>query len=149
MAPYTVPLLINGESRQAKETFQVVSPATGELLYPCSSASIEDAESAVTAAAEALRSWRQTTVATRRDILLKTAEILANRREELAKYASEETGAPVSWGEFNVDLAIECVKDIAGRVATLEGTFPTTKDANTSAIIMKEPYGVVLSIAPW
>jgi acyl-CoA reductase-like NAD-dependent aldehyde dehydrogenase len=31
----------------------------------------------------------------------------------------------------------------------LDGSFPMTRDANTSCIVMNEPYGVVLSIAPW
>lgn len=146
---YTVPLLINGEPRQTQDTFEVTSPATGEVLYPCSSASVGDAEAAVTAAAEAFRSWRQTTVAPRRDILLKAADVMSNRREELSQYLSAETGAPPSWGDFNVNLAIDFIKDVAGRIASLEGSFVSTRDPNFSAIIMKEPYGVILSIAPW
>lgn len=146
---YAVPLLINGEPRQAQETFQVISPATGELLYHCASASVGDAEAAVTAAAEAFRSWRQTTAATRRDILLKAAEVMSHRREELTDYMIAETGATASWSEFNVDTTINFIKDTAGRVSSLEGRFPMTQNANTSAIITQEPYGVILSISPW
>lgn len=146
---YTVPLFINGEARQTKDTFKVVSPTTGEVVHHCASASVEDAEEAVSAAAEAFKSWRQTKPGERRDIILKAAEVMSKRREELVKCITSETGATVGWGHFNVDLAMEFTKDIAGRVSGIQGSFPPTRDADISAIVMKQPYGVVLAIAPW
>jgi acyl-CoA reductase-like NAD-dependent aldehyde dehydrogenase len=148
-ATYTVPLFINGEHRRASESFNVTSPGTGEVLYRCSSSSIEDAEAAVNAASEAFVSWRRSTPTARRDILLKAADVMAQRQDELARYMICETGAAEAWARFNLATAIDMIKDVAGRVTSLEGSFPTTKDADSSAIVMKEPYGVVLAIAPW
>ena len=148
-APVTVPFFIGGQSYEPEKSFEVTSPKSGEVVHHCGSASLKDAESAVAAAAAAFPSWRQTTPSQRRDILLKAAEIMEKRREELVGIADEETGGGEHWANFNVTVSVDLIKDAAGRVASLEGSYPMTKDNNVSAIIMREPFGVVLSIAPW
>lgn len=146
---YTVPIFINGEPRHTSETFDITSPGTGEVLHQCGSASTEDAEAAVNAASNAFASWRRSTPTERRDILLKAADVMSKRQDELAGYMMRETGAVEAWARLNLTSAIDFIKDVAGRVSSLEGSFPMTRDADSSAIVLKEPYGVVLAIAPW
>ncbi|POR34477.1 Vanillin dehydrogenase [Tolypocladium paradoxum] len=146
---FTVPLFINGKEHHPEKTFDVVSPATGKVAHRCGASSVADAGAAVEAAAEAFKTWRKTTPTQRRDIFLKAAEIMNSRREELAGYMREETGAAKPWCDFNLNVATDILKDIAGRIPTLEGSFPAMMDPDTSGIIMREPYGVVLSVAPW
>ncbi|CAM1504473.1 Fc.00g020640.m01.CDS01 [Cosmosporella sp. VM-42] len=146
---YTVPFLINGNEHQSEQHFDVVSPATGEVVHRCSGATVDDAIIAVNAAAEALKSWRKVPPVERRDIFLKAAEVMERRRTELAVYMDDETGCGKGWADFNLDVAIDFIKDVAGRIATIEGSFPTTMSPGTSAIVLPEPYGVVLAIAPW
>lgn len=146
---HTVPLFIDGEEYHPRETFDVVSPATGKVVHRCGSASAGDATNAVNSAAAAFKSWRKTTPSQRRDIFLKAAEGMAKRKDELSQYMVDETGCATAWGEFNVNLTVDFIKDVAGRIATIEGTIPTLADRNTSGLVLKEPYGVVLAIAPW
>ena len=148
-ASYTVPLIINGEEIRRGKTFDVVSPETGKVVHNCVAATLDDAGAAVDAAAAAFKTWKRTTPPKRRDIFLKAAEILDGRREELIGYARAEAGIGRGWSDFIVGLAIGCLKDLAGRLQSLEGSFPATEDPNISSIIMSEPYGVVLAIAPW
>ncbi|KAI8954910.1 Aldehyde/histidinol dehydrogenase [Xylaria longipes] len=149
MAPYTVPFVINGEERVAKDTFEVKSPVTGEVVHLCGVATESDANAAVEAAAAAATSWRDSTTSSRRDVLLKAAETMDRRRSELAQYLADEIGQPLGWAEFNLNVAIDLIKDAAGRVGTLGGFVPRTADPNTGAMVWREPYGVVLAIAPW
>lgn len=144
-----VPLLINGDEHYSDNHFDVTSPATGRALHGCSSATIPDAGKAVDAAAEAFKAWRKTPPAKRRDIFLKAADVMERRRSELVGYMVDETGSGKSWAELNIDIAVDFIKDVAGRIATLEGTYPTLMDPGSSGIVIKEPYGVVLAIAPW
>lgn len=146
---YTVPCLINGQEYHTKDTFNVVSPTTGSVVHRCCSVTAEDAATAANAAAEAFQKWRKVLPAQRRDIFLKAAEIMSSRRQELAQYLVDETGGSHGWAEFNLDVATSIIKDVAGRIATLEGSFPTVMSPDTSAIVMQEPYGVVLAAAPW
>ncbi|KAK2063757.1 aldehyde dehydrogenase [Colletotrichum caudatum] len=146
---YTVPFFIDGEKIVSENTFDVVSPATGKTIHQCGSATEKDVIAAVDSAAEAFKSWKKTTLVQRRDIFLKTAAIMESRKEELARIMSEETGAAAGWSEFILGLGIGCIKDVGGRLVTVEGSIPATNDPNLSAMVLKEPYGVILAIAPW
>jgi len=146
---FTVPFFIGGKDTSADKSFDVVSPSDGKVAHRSGSATLADASAAIAAAADAFKTWRRTTPVQRRDIFLKAADIMAARREELAGYMATETGATPPWCNFNLDVGIGMLKDIAGRIATLEGSFPALMDPNTSAIVMREPYGVVLAMAPW
>lgn len=146
---YTVPFIINGEERRSDRTFDVVSPATSKVSHQCSSASVGDAEDAVNAAANALPEWRKVPPRERRDIFLKAAGVMEGRRDELVGYMRQETCGAESWCNFNVDTAIDFIKDVAGRCGSVEGNIPQTMDPGVTGLVLKEPYGVVLSIAPW
>lgn len=145
----THPLLISNKPYPTKASFPVHSPATGKLLHHFSSASIEDAEHAITTAQKAYPAWRALPPPKKRDILLKASEIMASRKEHFVQICADETGATPGWGEFNHNLAVEVLKDIAGRLSSIAGTIPTTSQEGVSALVYKEPYGVILAIAPW
>ncbi|OTB04499.1 hypothetical protein M426DRAFT_320859 [Hypoxylon sp. CI-4A] len=148
MSAYTVPFLINGEERHAEKTFDVTSPDTGKVLHKCSVATEADALAAIEAAETAGQQWRNLSTSGRRDIFLRAAEITEKRQEELTQYMIDEVGAPQGWAAFNINLAIDMLRDVAGRVSAVEGTVPPCAPG-LSAMVVKEPYGVVLSMAPW
>lgn len=146
---HTVPAFIKGADHHSGSAYDVVSPATGKVVHRYRSVSVEDAGLAVDAAAEALKTWRKTPPELRRDIFLKAAEVMERRRSELVQYMIDETGSDPGWAQFNVNVTVNHIKDVAGRIITLEGSFPPTMSVDTSAIVLQEPYGVVLAIAPW
>ena len=145
-----IPLQINGHEVKTSTTFDVVDPSTGKVIWKSASASKEDAVNAIEAAQAAFPAWSKTKPAKRRDIMLKAAEILQSRAEELGGYMMTETGsqAPFATG-FNIPTSVEMLKDIAGRIVTIAGSVPVCGEEGTNAIVYKEPYGVVLGIAPW
>jgi len=147
--PYTVPFFIGGEEVLPPKTFDVVSPGTGEVVHKSGSASDVEVKAAADAATKAFKTWKNSLPHERRDIFLKAAEVFEKRREELGNYMMSETGAPRQWADFNIQTARDFLFDMAGRVATLDGAFPTTKDPNFGALVLKEPFGAVLAIAPW
>jgi acyl-CoA reductase-like NAD-dependent aldehyde dehydrogenase len=148
-ADYSVPFLIGGKEVHPEKTFDVVSPATGKVVHRCGAATDKEVQLAVDAAATAFKSWKNTTQKSRRDILFKAAEVMQRRTEELIGYMVDETGCPRGWAEFNLKVARDLIIDVAGRLCTIEGSFPATEDEGLSALVLREPYGVVLAIAPW
>lgn len=144
-----VPFFIDGKHVVGAKTFGVTNPATGKVVHQCSSASEADAHAAVDAAARALPAWRAMLPAKRRDIFLKAAAVLEQRRDELATTHVEELGVSRQWADFNLSVAKDLILDVAGRLVTIEGSIPTTQDPNTGALVVKEPFGVILAIAPW
>ncbi|OJD16322.1 hypothetical protein AJ78_03491 [Emergomyces pasteurianus Ep9510] len=149
MASNTIPLLLDNESVITPETFDVINPNTGAVVYKCSSSSVVDAVRAADSANAAFKSWAKVKPSARREILLKVTEIYERRKEELIGYAQEETGSGRLFAEFNWGLGLDLLKDVAGRSLSTEGTVPILKDDGRSGIVYKEPYGVILSIAPW
>ncbi|KAI9726655.1 MAG: hypothetical protein M1834_008968 [Cirrosporium novae-zelandiae] len=147
----TIPLQINGEEVKTATSFPIVSPATKKKIWYSSSASVDDAIRATEAAQAAFPSWSRTKAAYRRDILLKAASLIESRKEELIDYMRQETGAEDFFARnFNIPLSQEIVRDVAGRIAVaIAGSVPESAHNDTNAIVYKEPYGVILAIAPW
>ena len=149
-AKHTVPIQINGKEVRTEHTFDVANPATGKVLWESSSASKNHAINAIEAAQAAFPTWSKTKPSKRRDILLKAADIIASRAEELGRYMVDETGSVMAYATgFNVPGSVEMLRDVAGRIATVTAYMPVVAGEGKSALVLKEPYGVVLGIAPW
>jgi acyl-CoA reductase-like NAD-dependent aldehyde dehydrogenase len=145
-----VPLQINGKDVTTSKTFDVYNPSTGKVIHQASSASVSDAKAAADAAQAAFPSWAATPPAAKRDIFLKAAALLEARTEEVGKYEQEEAGAtPFYSSGFDVPTAVNGLKDVAGRISSIQGTVPTLQDPGRGALVVKEPFGVILAIAPW
>ncbi|KAJ0414417.1 aldehyde dehydrogenase domain-containing protein [Aspergillus carlsbadensis] len=149
-SPSVIPLIINGQEELASSTFDVISPYTNRPCWSAASASPQDAIRAVEAAEAAFPSWSQTKPATRRDILLKAADILDSRLEKNAEFMRKEMGADVGASQFFVvPLAIRMLREVASRITSICGSVPVVEEEGQSAIVYKEPMGVILGIVPW
>ncbi|EXJ75836.1 NAD-dependent aldehyde dehydrogenase [Cladophialophora psammophila CBS 110553] len=144
-----VPLHITGKSIYTDHQFQTINPAMGEVIATVSGASLDEAKLAVTSAEVSFPAWSETEPGKRRTIFLRAADILEQRAFECSKYMRDETGADVSWCKFNVQISAELLRDIAGRIATIQGFIPATSAKDCTALVYKEPWGVILAIAPW
>ena len=144
-----VPLWIAGEEVTTDTAFDVVSPSSNKKLWSSSSASPKQAVQAVEAAQTALKTWRKAKPAQIRTILLKAADILDQRKDEISRYMMEETGALEAFTGFNMTVTAENFRDVAGRAGSTLGAIPSTGTPGQAALLFKEPYGVNLAIAPW
>lgn len=146
----TIPLWLDGQQVTLSSTFDVVSPIDQKTLYKCSAADEEDALKAVAAAEKAFKSWSKTKPSTRRDIFLRAAEGFKKRRDEQYHYSHTETGGPESNFNFEHGLAYEACLSVAGLIQpALTSSAPVVQEEDASALVIKEPYGVILGIAPW
>ncbi|KAI9801903.1 MAG: hypothetical protein M1833_002217 [Piccolia ochrophora] len=147
---YIVPLFINGKEIVSDVTFDVTSPSSNEVVWKASSASEDGVKQAVDAAQAALPAWSRTKPAHRRDIFFRAAEIMERRGKEIAGYMQTETGAEAGFAlGFNIPTSVEMIRDIGGRIPSIQGSIPFAAAEGTSALVYKEPYGVILGIAPW
>ncbi|KAF4216064.1 hypothetical protein CNMCM8980_009240 [Aspergillus fumigatiaffinis] len=144
-----IPLIINNESVVTDNVFDIHAPATGEVLHQCAAASVDHANRAVAAAKAAFPAWSRMKPYDRRDVLMKAADIMVARSEELIKYQMEETGAGRMFAEKTCLLGAGFLKDFAARIPSIEGSVPSVTQDGECAMVFKEPYGVVLGIAPW
>ncbi|TVY67462.1 Vanillin dehydrogenase, partial [Lachnellula suecica] len=93
--------------------------------------------------------WKALPPNQKRDIFLRAADLMTSRVESLKKNMQQETGASDSWAAFDSSLAPEILRDVAGRISSIAGSIPATSRPDHTALVLKEPYGVVLAIAPW
>lgn len=145
-------LYINGRfvDSQSGKTFPTFNPATGEELIRVAEADKADVDIAVKAARHAFETtWKYTNGSSRRDLLLKLADLVETNKEELATLESLDNGKPL--GEsLNVDvvLLVKCLKYYAGWADKIQGkTCPV--DGNFLSLTKHEPVGVIGQIIPW
>lgn len=144
-----LPLIINNESVVTDNVFEVHDPSTGETINHCAGASIDDANRAVAAAKAAFPGWSKTHPYERRAILSRAADIMLSRKEEFMKTQIEETGAMELFVEKTFMGGVEFLRSFAGMLPSVEDKSPLVRDSEQGALVVKQPYGVVLGIAPW
>jgi acyl-CoA reductase-like NAD-dependent aldehyde dehydrogenase len=144
-------LIIDNLSRDAQggRTFQRRNPLTGDLVTEGAAASVEDALDAVESAAKAFASWATTGPSIRRAVMLKAADIMERRTPEFIETMMSEVGAAQLWAGFNAFLTAQLFREAAGLATQIQGeTLPTDKPG-TLSMTVRQPAGVVLSMAPW
>jgi len=134
-----------GDSR----TFDRLDPVTGDVATRAAAASVADAQQAVDAAAAAFPVWSETPPGERRKILWKAAEALESRMDDFAAAVVAETGSPAHWSHFNVGLAADMIREAASMTTQITGDVIPSNRPGTTALAIRVPAGVVLSIAPW
>ncbi|KAH8691277.1 Aldehyde/histidinol dehydrogenase [Talaromyces proteolyticus] len=144
-----VPLIVNNNEVVTEITFEVISPLNNKAIYRSSAASAGEAIGAVDAAHAAFSTWSKTSPAERRTLFSNAADLMLSQREVLSTYQYLETGSDKKIAEHTVMLGVDMLRALAGVVSLVEGILPTVANVNQSAVVLKEPYGVVLGIAPW
>ncbi|KAK6385859.1 hypothetical protein LTS17_001431 [Exophiala oligosperma] len=144
-------LWIDNQQHTSDIVFPIVNNESGITVHEAYGANPELAVQAAESANRAFFSWRKTTPWYRRQMLLKAADYLRHKRDQVADLIRLETPAPdVTIEKVNIDSSIELLEELAGAITIASaGVVPHTRDANTMAMIIKEPYGVHLGIAPW
>lgn len=148
---WVVPLWRGGQEVKTADTFDLISPLVDKALYKASSATVEDCNAAVAAAESAFPAWSKTKPGFRRDLFLKAADELVRRKDEMWWFCNQETASTEMYFNFDFNDALESLKSCAGLIASGsgQGFLPDMLDENRSAMVVKEPYGVVTAISPW
>ena len=125
-----------------------INPATGELVreYPLHTPG--QVEDILVEAVNAQRGWRQAKVAERTAPLLRAAELLEERRDELAELAALEMGKPLPQGRAEADKCAWVCRYYAERAESMLADEPVDTDAYRS-LVSYDPLGLVLAVMPW
>jgi acyl-CoA reductase-like NAD-dependent aldehyde dehydrogenase len=145
-------LLIGGTWRAGHEdrTFDVVEPATSEVMAKTAVASPADVDAAVTAARAAFDAgtWSNAAASARAKVLYKIAELIRSEVDQLATLEARNAGKPIRDARDEVLGAAQCFEYYAGAATRIFGeTIPVT--APGLDFTLREPVGVVALIVPW
>ncbi|MEE9163884.1 MAG: aldehyde dehydrogenase family protein [Thermoplasmata archaeon] len=128
---------------------ETTNPANGEVLGTFPQASREDAQRAIEVAKEAFPQWKATPPAKRGELLFQTAQILRERKDDLGRLLTRETGKIIAEGRGEVQEAIDFLEYIAGEGRRLLGETVATELPNKFAMTMRLPVGVAGLITTW
>lgn len=145
-------LFINNEYVSAKnpKKLELYNPKDGSLVAnDIDNAGAEDVDIAVAAAEKAFPAWKKMAPNTRRDIMMKFADLIEKHGEALAELTRITLGAPYgSFGKFETGLAAEAFRYNAGWIDKFAGeSFP--QEDGFLKIVRNEPLGVTAGIVPW
>lgn len=151
-APKLYKNYINGEWVEARggKTFENINPADKSDvvgLFPASDKC--DLEEAVAAAKAAYHSWRLTPPPKRAEVLFRAAQMLVERKEELARDMTREMGKILKETRGDVQEAIDMGFYMAGEGRRLLGYTSTSELPNKFAMCVRQPLGVCGMITPW
>ncbi|MFA9430177.1 gamma-aminobutyraldehyde dehydrogenase [Egicoccus sp. AB-alg2] len=132
------------------ETMDLVNPATGQVFATAPKSGPEDVDMACKAAAEAFPGWRDATPSERSLALLRIADALEERGEELIRLECENTGKPFQLTmEEELPPAVDQIRFFAGAARLLEGRSAGEYMAGHTSYVRREPIGVCAQVAPW
>jgi acyl-CoA reductase-like NAD-dependent aldehyde dehydrogenase len=138
---------VESESRARTDA---TSPATGETIGTVPQGTREDARRAIAAANAAWREWAARSAFERAAAMERVAELIVERRDELARTLTLDQGKPLhaeAYGE--VDELVEYWRMAAADATRLEGSMPPSVDASKRVLAYRVPRGVVGVITPW
>lgn len=146
-----IALLLENQDVQAVDgvTFDRLNPVTGDVATRAAAANIADARRAAESAAAAFPAWSETGPSQRRLVLLKAADILASKTAQFIELMAAETGATAGWAGFNVSLAAGMLREAAAMTTQISGEVIPSDKPGCLSMAIRQPAGVVLSIAPW
>jgi betaine-aldehyde dehydrogenase len=128
----------------------VINPATGQVIAKAPLSRGRDVDAAVKAARKASETWATTTPAERSLALLKIADGIEARAEEIADLESADAGKPRSaFLEDEIPFMVDNLRYFAGAARNLEGRASGEYLEGYTSIIRREPVGVVAQITPW
>jgi betaine-aldehyde dehydrogenase len=152
MADTSVQNFINGEMVDAVDgrRSDLIDPSTGEVFGTAPISGPEDVDRAAKAAVDAFETWRDSIPSERQRALLKFADALEARADELVAIETRNTGKPVQLTmDEEVPPMIDQLRFFAGAARLLEGRSAGEYMAGHTSYIRREPVGVVGQVTPW
>ena len=148
----TLQNFINGKSQPASsgQTSEIINPATGVAYATAPVSSAADVDVAMAAASAAFVDWRDSTPSERQRALLKIADAIESRAQEIIAIESENTGKPLSLtASEEVPPMIDQIRFFAGAARNLEGKSAGEYMRGMTSFIRREPIGVCAQVTPW
>ena len=142
---------IDGAFHAGRELFDRASPGHGVPVTRIPKCTTADLDAAVAAARRAFedRSWAGLSGADRAGVLLRAAEIMRRRRDEIAYWEVLENGKPITQARGEIDHCIACFEVGAGAARLLHGDSFNNLGDGLFGMVLREPVGVVGVITPW
>ncbi|HKT02885.1 MAG TPA: gamma-aminobutyraldehyde dehydrogenase [Rugosimonospora sp.] len=128
----------------------LIDPTTGEVFAAAPVSGAADVDAAMTAAATAFETWRDSTPAERQRALLKLADAVEARADEFVAAESRNTGKPLGLtATEELPPGVDQLRFFAGAARLLEGRSAGEYLRDHTSYVRREPIGVCAQVTPW
>ena len=142
-------LWIGGEERPASSTFDVLNPATDEVLISVGNATAADALSAMDAACAVQDTWAATPARERGEVLRSVFEMIIERADDFATLMTLEMGKVVAESMGEVKYGAEFFRWFAEEAVRIGGRYTPSPAGTGRIVVTKQPVGPCYAITPW
>ena len=140
---------IGGEERTGSSTFDVLNPATDDVLATVADATPEDAIAALDAACAVQAEWAATPARDRGEILRSAFELITERAQDFATLMTLEMGKVVGESMGEVRYGAEFFRWFAEEAVRIHGRFTPAPAGTGRIVVTKQPVGPCYAITPW
>ena len=142
---------IDGKWQQSekKETYEVINPATEEILGNASKASSTDVDKALKSAEKGLEIWKKTSPWKRSSIIRKIADLIRAKQDVLAKWLTIEVGKPFVEGKAEAGATADIFEWNSEETKRIYGQTVESRFEDTRIHVYYQPIGVVAAMSPW
>jgi succinate-semialdehyde dehydrogenase / glutarate-semialdehyde dehydrogenase len=151
LAPVPTDLWIGGKWRKAADgqRFDVIDPATENVITSVASAGVDDAKAAVDAAQDAFEGWAGRKPRERGEILRKAYEVIMAQAERLAKLITLENGKALNDSRGEVAYAAEFFRWYAEEAVRIDGQLSLAPSGSNRIMVTRRPVGICVLVTPW
>jgi succinate-semialdehyde dehydrogenase/glutarate-semialdehyde dehydrogenase len=134
---------------EKNETYEVINPATEEVIGKASKATPADVEKALKSAEKGFAVWRNTPPWQRSYVIRKIADLMRKKSEVLAKWLTLEVGKPLAEARGEISGAADIFEWNAEETKRIYGQTVESRFENTRVHVYYQPVGVVAALVPW
>ena len=137
------------QKSQNNETYEVINPATEEILGHASKACREDVEKALLSSENGFKKWKNTTPWERSKVLRRIADKIREKKDILAKWMTLEVGKPLTEGIGEAASAADIFEWNSEETKRIYGQTVESRFIDTRVHVYYQPVGVVAALVPW
>ena len=142
---------IDGKWQQSSngETYEVINPATEEIIGKASKANSQDVQRALKSAQRGLQIWKNTSPWERSKIIRRISELIRKKVDILSNWLTLEVGKPITEGPGEVGGAADIFEWNSEETKRIFGEINQSRFPNTKINVIYQPVGVVAALVPW
>lgn len=151
IAKVSTGLFIDGQWGEAASgaRFDVVNPATEEVIATVADGGPQDAVRAIESAGRVQKEWAKTSPRERSEILRRAYDLVMSRQDEIALIMTTEMGKPLAEAKGEIAYAADYFRWFSEEAVRIGGDHTTSGDGKTRVLVSREPVGPCILVTPW
>ena len=139
----------NWQKSSSGETYDVINPATEEIIGKASKANEKDINLCLESAKEGFQIWKNMSPWERSKVIRKISELIRERKNALSQWLTLEVGKPLKESEGEVSGAADIFEWSSEEAKRIYGETLQGRSPNTKIHVYYQPVGVVAALVPW